>query len=62
MASPKKFDRESRAAEKAASRKRDLERLTAGEDPAVLQRENSIFPPDFFKNGKFSNLKEAVGQ
>ena len=62
MSAPEKFNRESRAAEKAAARKRDLKRLKAGEDPAVLQRENSIFPPDFFKNGKFSNLKEAVGQ
>ncbi len=43
---------ERRKREKIESRKRDQERLEAGEDPAVLQRENSIFPPDFFKGAK----------
>ena len=54
--------RKARDAEKAASRRRDQERLEAGEDPEKLQRENSIFPKDFFKNAKISNLSRAVGR
>lgn len=56
------FNRESRDAEKRASRRADEERLKAGEDPAVLQRENSIFPESFFRNARISNLKQAIGR
>ena len=57
-----KIDRESRAAEKRASRREDAERLKKGESPEVLQRENSIFPEGFFDNARISNLKQAVGR
>jgi hypothetical protein len=57
-----KIDRESRAAEKRASRRSDAERLKKGESPEVLQRENSIFPAGFFDNARISNLKQAVGR
>lgn len=56
MKPSEKFNRESRDAEKHASRRADEERLKAGEDPAVLQRENSIFPEGFFRNARISNL------
>ena len=62
MKSPKKFDRESRNAEKRASRRADEERLKAGEDPEVLQRENSIFPPGFFDNARISNRQQSLGR
>ena len=62
MEPPEKFDRESRAAEKRASRLADVARLTAGEDPKVLQRENSIFPEGFFKNARISNRKQSLGR
>lgn len=52
----------SRAAAKAASRREDRRRLKDGESPEVIQRENSIFPPDFFENGRFQNLASAVGK
>lgn len=51
-----------RAEAKKASRRADRERLERGEDPAVIQQENSIFPKEFFKNGQFSNLRSAVGK
>ena len=47
---------------KRASRREDCKRLANGESPAVLQRENSIFPSDFFKKAKISNLSDAVGR
>lgn len=62
MKPSEKINRESRDAEKRASRRVDAERLAAGEDPAVLQRENSIFPEGFFKNARISNLKKAIGR
>ena len=62
MEPSEKINRESRDAEKRASRRVDAERLAAGEDPAVLQRENSIFPQEFFKNARISNLKKAIGR
>ena len=55
-------DRSSRAAEKAESRRRDLFRIEQGEDPGVLQRQNSIFPRKFFQKGKISNLAQAIGR
>ncbi len=36
--------------------------ITSSEDPEVLQKENSIFPDDFFKGAKISNLAETVGR
>ena len=57
-----KVNRESRAAEKRVSRQADALRLEQGEDPAVLQHENSIFPKDFFKDARISNLKKAIGR
>ena len=62
MKASEKFNREARDAEKRASRRADEERLKAGEDPAVLQRENSIFPEGFFRNARISNLKQAIGR
>lgn len=52
----------SRQKEKAESRKRDKERLDSGEDPDILQKENSIFPEGFFKDCKIQNLKDCVGK
>ncbi len=51
-----------RRREKAASRAADQARIDAGEDPEVLQKENSIFPDDFFKGAKIANLAETVGR
>lgn len=62
MGEEKSFDRKARDAEKAASRRDDAARLEAGEDPKVLQRENSIFPEGFFKDAKIENLSEAIGR
>jgi len=62
MKPSEKFNRESRDEEKRASRRADVERLNAGEDPAVLQRENSIFPEEFFRDARISNLKQAIGR
>jgi len=55
-------NRASRAAAKKAARTEDRLRLESGECPAVLQRENSIFPADFFKNAKISNISRVVGR
>ena len=52
----------SRAAEKAASRMVDRQRLENGEPPDAIQRENSIFPPGYFENGQFLNLSSVVGR
>lgn len=62
MKPSEKFNRESRDAEKRASRRADEERLKAGEDPAILQRENSIFPEDFFQNARISNRRQSLGR
>lgn len=58
----KPFDRKARDAEKAASRQADAARLAKGEDPMVLQRENSIFPEGFFKNARIENRAESLGR
>jgi hypothetical protein len=55
-------NRSSRVAAKSAARREDRMRLAKGESPAALQRENSIFPADFFKKAKISNLSEVVGR
>lgn len=57
-----KADRKARDVAKAASRKADADRLASGEDPEVLQRENSIFPKDFFKKGRIRNRAQSVGR
>lgn len=54
--------REQRAKEKAASRRRDAERIRQGEDPRALQRENSIFPSDFFVNARVLNRRQSLGR
>ena len=62
-ASQQKVSLKSRAAEKKASRREDKLRLENGESPEVIQRENSIFPPDFFENGhKILNFSSAIGK
>jgi hypothetical protein len=60
--SQKSLNLKSRAAEKAASRREDKQRLENGESPDVIQRENSIFPPGFFEKGRFLNLSSVVGK
>jgi hypothetical protein len=62
MDEEKPFDRKARDAEKAASRRADAARLAKGEDPMVLQRENSIFPEGFFKNARIENRAESLGR
>jgi hypothetical protein len=62
MKPSEKFNREARDAEKRASRLADEERLKAGEDPAILQRENSIFPEEFFRNARISNRRQSLGR
>ena len=54
--------REKRAAEKAAARKRDEERIKEGESPGVIQRENSVFPPGRFAGVKVRNRASTVGK
>lgn len=51
-----------RIAKKKASRSEDLARLAQGEDPEVLQRKNSIFPKEFFKGARISNLAQIAGR
>jgi hypothetical protein len=62
MDEDKPFDRKARDAEKAASRREDAARLAEGEDPMVLQRENSIFPEGFFKNARIENRADSLGR
>jgi len=56
------INRESRAAEKAASRQADRIRIASGENPSILQRENSIFPSGYFENHRILNLSTAIGR
>ncbi len=62
MEIPESVNRASRDAAKKASRREDRERLEKGESPEVIQRENSIFPEEYFKNGSFSNLADVIGK
>lgn len=62
MKPPKKLNLKNRAAEKMASRREDHRRLENGESPEIIQRENSIFPPDFFEKGRFLNLAANIGK
>lgn len=51
-----------RAAQKRASRREDLQRLEAGESPALLQAENSVVPSGSFVGTRIANLWQAMGQ
>ena len=62
MNEEKPFDRKARDAEKAASRRADAARLAKGENPMVLQRENSIFPGGFFKNARIEIRALSLGR
>lgn len=62
MDEKKAFDRKARDAEKAASRLADAVRLAKGEDPMVLQRENSILPEGFFKDARIENRAQSLGR
>ena len=57
-----KVDRASRDEEKRAARRDDAARLKAGVAPAVLQRENSVFPESFFANARVSNRRQSLGR
>lgn len=62
MKAPGKVSLQQRDALKKASRRADRERLAKGESPDVIQRENSIFPGNYFGNHRFLNLSSAVGK
>jgi hypothetical protein len=62
MKPSKSINLKSRAAAKAASRKEDLRRLKNGESPEVIQRENSIFPPGYFRQHRINNFASAIGK
>lgn len=62
MKADKKSSPSKRAAAKAASRNDDRQRIENGENPEVIQRENSIFPDHFFEGGRFSNLSKVIGR
>ena len=51
-----------RAAEKRAARLEDRVRLERGVSRKRLQRENSIFPAEFFAKARISNLRQAIGR
>jgi len=57
-----KIDVASRAVDKRNSRRLDAIRLKAGEDPEILQRENSIFPASFFFEARIANRKQSLGR
>lgn len=62
MNPPEKVTLKSRAAEKMASRLEDRRRLEKGESPDVIQRENSIFPPGYFKKHRIMNFASVIGK
>ena len=62
MKPPKSLNQKSRAAEKAASRLADKQRLENGESPDVIQRENSIFPPGYFEKHRIINFASVIGK
>lgn len=51
-----------RAAVKKASRRSDVERISQGVSPEVIQRENSIFPAGYFENRRILNFASAIGK
>jgi hypothetical protein len=62
MRPSKSINQEKRAAAKKASRRADRQRLESGESPEVIQRENSIFPPDYFQHHRIINFASAIGR
>ncbi len=62
MKQAKDINLKQRAAVKMASRKADRQRLEDGESPVVIQHENSIFPPDYFKQHRILNFASAIGK
>ncbi len=62
MKSSKNAISQSRAAVKRALRKDDRIRLEKGANPEGLQRNNSIFPKDFFKDAHISNFGQSIGR
>ena len=62
MKPPKRLNLKTRAAEKIASRREDNRRLENGESPEVLQRENSIFPPEYFEKHRVVNFASVIGK
>lgn len=62
MKQAKDINLKQRAAVKMASRKADRQRLEQGESPVAMQRENSIFPPDYFKQHRILNFASAIGK
>jgi hypothetical protein len=60
--SQKSLNLKSRAAEKAASRREDKQRLENGESPDVIQHENSIFPPGYFEKHRVINFSSVIGK
>lgn len=61
-ASKQQISPKSRAAAKVASRRADRQRLERGENPEVIQRENSIFPPGYFERHRILNFSSAIGK
>ena len=61
MKQAKDINLKQRAAVKLASRQADLQRLEKGESPVAIQRENSIFPPDCYKQRRSLNFASAIG-
>jgi hypothetical protein len=62
MKSKEIVNRKMRSAVKQASRKSDALRLKGGVAPAVIQRENSIFPPSYFEQHRILNFSSAIGK
>ncbi len=61
-ASPKPVSLKSRASAKADSRRKDQERLDRGEQPEIIQEENSVFPSGYFERNKILNFASAIGR
>ena len=62
MKQAKDINLKQRAAAKMVSRQADRQRLENGESPVVIQRDNSIFPPDYFKHHRILNFASAIGK
>jgi hypothetical protein len=62
MKPSKNINLKQRAVVKMASRRADRQRLENGESPEKIQRENSIFPPDYFHQHRIINLASAIGR
>ena len=62
MKQAKNINLNKRAVVKMASRRVDRQRLENGESQEAIQRENSIFPPDYFKQHRILNFASAIGR